>query len=537
MGVEGGSVSVAAEPQHAGSTVAAPSAPSAPAAPAVQSVGELLDRRYVTAAMMIVMVLSSMEMTVTSTAMPTIIGDLHGLEHYAWVASIYLLACTVTMPLYGRLADALGRKRVLLFAIGLFCAASVLAAMSTSMLQLILWRAMQGLGAGGIMPVVLTIIGDLFTIEERARIQGFFSAVWGTSSLAGPALGALLVHTMGWRSVFFVNLPFGVIGFLVLAWKYHDHEKPHSTDLDLPGVTLLAIGCTALLALVSRLGPGGWSWPVAAGLFALTAITLALFVRVEFRSKNPILPPGLMIQRAIGPSLIGSLLLGVGFLSLDTYVPLYVQGALGGGATAAAAVVTPVMLSWATSGLFAAPLIVRWGFRRTAVIGCVLTLASFTGLFLCALAGSPQWLITAVLLMSGFGFGMASMPYLLAAQEAVEWQQRGIITSGVAFFRTMGGSVGIGLLGMLFNVLIAPRLDQLRAAGINPAQLMDPHSRASLPADSLRVASGTIAHGLTWVFGAMVLAAAAQLVVTVLLPSRKAERAAHASEALEAMAG
>src|SRR3954467_14637234 len=180
----------------------------------------ILDRRFVTAALMLVMVLASMEQTVTSTAMPTIIGELHGLEHYSWVASIYLLACTVSMPLYGRLADALGRKRVLLFAIGLFCAASVLAAMSTSMLQLIGWRAAQGLGAGGIMPVVLTIIGDLFTIEERARIQGFFSAVWGTASLAGPALGALLVHTMGWRSVFFVNLPFGVIGFLVLAWKY-----------------------------------------------------------------------------------------------------------------------------------------------------------------------------------------------------------------------------------------------------------------------------------------------------------------------------
>src|SRR4029078_5461566 len=131
--------------------------------------------------------------------------DLPGLEHYAWVASVYLLACTVTMPLYGRLADALGRKRVLLFAIGLFCAASVFAAMSTSMLHLILWRAAQGLGAGGIMPVVLTIIGDLFTLEERARIQGFFSAVWGTSSLAGPALGALLVHTVGCGAVVFVQ--------------------------------------------------------------------------------------------------------------------------------------------------------------------------------------------------------------------------------------------------------------------------------------------------------------------------------------------
>src|SRR5689334_1240518 len=156
-----------------------------------------LDRRYVTAAMMLVMVLASMEQTVTSTAMPTIIGDLHGLEHYAWVASIYLLACTISMPLYGRLADALGRKKVILFSIALFCGASVLAAGAKTMIQLICFRGIQGLGAGGIMPVVLTILGDIFTLEERAAVQGFFSAIWGTAALAGPALGALLVNTFG----------------------------------------------------------------------------------------------------------------------------------------------------------------------------------------------------------------------------------------------------------------------------------------------------------------------------------------------------
>ena len=153
------------------------------------------DRRWITAALLLVMVLASMEATVTSTAMPTIIGDLHGLEHYSWVASIYLLASTITMPLYGRLSDVLGRKRVLLFSIGLFAVGSLLASVSHSMVQLIVFRGIQGLGAGGIMPVVLTILGDIFTLEERANIQGIFSAVWGTASLAGPLLGAFLVGT------------------------------------------------------------------------------------------------------------------------------------------------------------------------------------------------------------------------------------------------------------------------------------------------------------------------------------------------------
>src|SRR6478672_13286091 len=179
--------------------------------------------------------------------MPTIIGQLHRLEQYWWVTSVYLLVSTVTMPIYGRLADVLGRKRVVLAAIGVFCVASMLAASAQNLGQLIFYRGLQGLGAGGIMPVVLTILGDIFTLEERASIQGLFSAVWGVAALAGPALGALLVNTFGWRSVFYVNLPFGVLGLVVLAWKYHDREKPHSTDLDLPGVTLLAIACTALL--------------------------------------------------------------------------------------------------------------------------------------------------------------------------------------------------------------------------------------------------------------------------------------------------
>src|SRR4051812_22848186 len=317
------------------------------------NVCEQLDRRYVTAALMLVMVLASMEMTITSTAMPTIIGQLHGIEHYSWVASIYLLASTVSMPLYGRMTDALGRKKVILGAIALFCVSSVLAAWSQTMLQLILFRGLQGLGAGGIMPVVLTILGDIFTLEERAKIQGFFSAVWGTSSLAGPALGAFLVKGLGWRSVFYVNLPFGLAALVVLMWKYHDKEKPHSTELDLPGAAALAVVCTAVLALVSRLGPGGWGAGMVTLLLVASVAGMVYVIRHERVVGNPIIPGELVTRSDVWPSLVASGLLGVGFLCLDTYVPLYVQGGKGGGVFAAAGVVTPVMLTWALSGIFA----------------------------------------------------------------------------------------------------------------------------------------------------------------------------------------
>lgn len=495
------------------------------------------ERRYIVGALMLVMVLASMEQTVTSTAMPTIIGDLKGLEHYSWVASIYLLASAVTMPLYGRLADALGRKRVIIVAIVLFCGASVLAAGARNIFQLILFRGLQGLGAGGIMPVVLTIAGDIFNVRERPRVQGFFSAVWGTAALAGPQLGAFLVRTLGWRSIFFVNLPFGLLGLWVLMVKYHDREKPHSTDLDLPGAGLLAVSSAAALAAASSLRLGTWNGPAAGALALICVIAGIFFFRHERRAANPILPLSLIVMPAIGPSLFASAILGVGFLSLDTYVPLYVQGAFGGGAQAAAAVVTPVMLTWASSGVLAAPAIVRLGFRKTAIIGCLLMTASFAGLLACALLGAPRWALTATLAVSGLGFGPASMAYLLCSQDAVAWQQRGIMTSGIMLFRTLGGAVGIGLLGQLFNVIIAGDLARLHGIGVTPDSLMDPRARAAISPDALRQASTMIACGLTWVFACMLGFAVLQTVTTFFMSSRKASHAITKAQALEALAG
>jgi len=486
-------------------------------APPAHAIPPKISRRWVTAALLIVMVLAAMELTVTSTAMPTIIGDLHGLEHYSWVMSVYLLMCTVSMPIYGRLADAWGRKRVLLWAIALFAIASVLASASQSMWQLIVFRGIQGLGAGGIMPVVLTILGDIFTLEERAKIQGWFSAVWGTSSLAGPAIGALLVDTFGWRSIFFVNLPFGALGFAVLVWQYHDHEKPHSTDLDLPGTTLLAIACTAIMGLVFALEQDGF--PPAAAFFILlvAVIALAWFIRVERSAENPLLPPALLVQRAIGPAMLASALMGVGFFSVDTYVPLYVQGTTGAGAKAAAGVVTPVMLAWASSGVFVAPIIVRWGFRRTAVAGSALMAFGFFALFVCALLHASGWVLAAVLMIAGVGFGSSSMPQILSVQHSVTWQQRGIVTSAIQFFRSMGGAIGIGLLGVLFNALAAPQMQQLRQMGISPASLMDKQKRAQLPPTVQPIISQMIGSGLTWVFLAMAIVAVVQVGVSFLM--------------------
>jgi MFS family permease len=244
-----------------------------------------------------------------------------------------------------------------------------------------------------------------------------------------------------------------------------------------------------------------------------------------------------MMQRAIGPSMIGSMLLGIAFLSLDTYVPLYVQGARGGGATAAASVVTPVMLTWATSGIIAAPMVIRFGFRRVAMFGALVIVIGFTGLLLGAICEWPRWTLTGVLALTGLGFGPASMSYLLAAQEAVTWQHRGVITSGVQFFRTIGGAVGIGLLGAMFNVLVRPMMDELRSMGVAPASVLSSESHATIPAEAMELARHAIAHGLTRVFAAMLAGAVLGVVVSALMSDRKSEKTISAAEAMEAMAG
>lgn len=497
--------------------------PSAPATPPAQVAGPpaprpSIDRRMTTAALLITMVLVSMEMTIASTAMPTIIGELQGLAHYAWVASVYLLTATVTMPLYGRLADVLGRKRVLLTAISLFCLGSLLCSTAQSMPQLIIWRGLQGLGAGGVMPIVLTILGDLFTLEERARIQGYFTAVWGTSALAGPALGAFLVNTLGWRSIFFVNIPFGAVAIAILIWRYHDVEKPHHTSLDLPGAASLATACTCLLLLVSRLGPDGWSVAMIACLLGVATLAAVFFIYHERRTPHPLVSPQMLAHRGIGPAMLAALLLGAGFLSLDTFVPLYIQGARGGGPTAAAAVVTPVMLASSLFTLVAMPLIVRWGFRKTALLGCILFSAGFAALLLAAALNAPQWGITAVLLIAGAGMTPASMSYLLSAQNAVDWQQRGGVTASVTFCRTMGGALGVGILGALFNLLTRKPFAELADQGVAAAAALDPSRHSELPEAALEQVHGIIGHAMLWLFGAMLLLALLQTLATLRLP-------------------
>lgn len=452
-------------------------------------------RRTVTVALILVTALASFESTVVSTAMPTIIGDLGGLPLYSWVFSIYLLTSTVMMPIYGRLADIYGRRRILLIAISVFLAGAIACGFAHSMPQLIAARALQGLGAAGLIPVALTVSGDLYSLKERAKIQGLFSGVWGVASLIGPLIGAWMTMTLGWRSIFTINIPLGILAFVLVATKMIESRARLPDPLDVAGGASLAVGVTALLfAVLHGAGSGAMGLPARLALLAAAAVSLTLFVRLQLEREHPLIPPSLFRQMRTAAPYLGGVLMGTTIYGVDTFVPLFVQGARGGTAGAAGAVVTPLVFLWAVSAAIGAKLVVRFGFRKTARWGAVLILTGLVALVAAAwMNASVPW-ISAACAIVGAGLGPSSISQVLAIQNVVSERQRGVATSLVPFFRTVGGSIGVGALGGLLAAGLAMRLGPAAetagrmlatggaaAGGVTPAAFRVAIERSLLP--------------------------------------------------------
>ncbi len=475
-------------------------------------------RRMVTTALLLAMSVVALEQTVVSTAMPSIIAQLKGLDIYPWVFSAYLLACTVTTPIYGKLADIWGRKRVLLIGLGLFAIGSVLSGRAASMPELIAMRVVQGLGAGAVGPIVLTLLGDLFSLEERAKVQGLFSAVWGISSVAGPWLGGYLTDNLSWRWVFYVTVPFAAVASWVLVRHVkEDVRRDEPRPIDWPGASLLATGSTLLLLAILR-GPGG-SLAVGVALTAAAAVLIGWFVAVERRAADPILPLDLFARVPIAAAISGSFLIGVLLFGIDTYIPLYVQGVLGGKATEAGEVITPLFFSWAVSVAVAAKVVVRLGFRATAVVGM-----GMIALGVCGLAWGadhPTRALSAFkwsLVVIGFGFGPASLSCILGVQNEVDWNRRGVATGAVTFFRVLGGALGVGVLGATLAFEFSRRLAAAGAGGVDVVAALRPETHAMLTADQLQRVQSALGRTLRDVFLQMLAVA----VVAILCSARLA---------------
>ncbi len=465
--------------------------------------GPSLNRALVTIGLMLGMLITAMESTVVSTAMPTVIGDLHGIDLYPWVFSAYLLTSTTTVPVYGKMADLFGRRKVFLFALCLFLVGSMLSGAAQSMPQLIAFRALQGLGAGGVLPLTLTIIGDIYTLKERARVQALFTSMWGIASLGGPMLGAFITQHASWRWVFYVNLPVGLVaGALVGGLLREAGARATRIRLDYAGLVLLTSGVVSLLSLL-RLAGNGASWfsPPMLALLALTLTLLMAFVRQEARAEDPMLPLILFKHPIIAAATVGNILIGVMMYSVDSYMPLFMQGVRGGTAESAGLVLTPLVLFWSLSAFAGGKALVRFGFRPVATFGVSCIFASAIGLALIT-PTTPTSFIVATMVLLGTGLGPSSMSFLVAAQNAVSWDQRGVVTASSQFFRSMGGTVGVGALGAVLNAHLMAALPSVTSGGaqVSANGLLNAQVRAGLPASVLHTAQNALADGLHMVF-------------------------------------
>jgi MFS family permease len=403
-----------------------------------------------------------------------------------------------------------------------FLAGAIACGFARSMPQLIAARGLQGLGAAGLVPIALTVAGDLFSLKERARVQGLFSGVWGVASLVGPLLGAWMTIAFGWRSIFTINIPLGILAFTLVATKMVESRARVPDPLDVAGSASMAIGVAALLfAVLHRPGESGFPWPARAGLFVLAAGALAFFVRLQTRRAHPLIPPDLFRRMPTAAPYIAGVLLGTTIFGVDTFVPLFVQGARGGSAGAAGAVVTPLVLMWALSAVVAARLIVRFGFRRTARWGALLALAGLAALCAAAwLNASVPW-ISAACAIVGAGLGPSSMSQVLAIQNVVAERQRGVATSLVPFFRALGGAVGVGALGGLLALGLAQRLGpQAESAG---RLLVGGHAGSDPSGVDPAAFRLAIEHSLLPVFGVLVVLAIFNVFVTSRFPDQPAE--------------
>ncbi|WNG58324.1 MFS transporter [Archangium gephyra] len=457
-------------------------------------------RPLTTVALALSLFMAALEMTVVSTAMPTVVGELGGLQSYAWVFTAYMLASTVTVPIYGKLADLYGRKPVLLFGIGLFLVGSVLSGLATSMNMLIAFRTLQGLGAGSMQPVALTIVGDLYTLEQRAKVQGVFSGVWGLAGLVGPLTGGLIVKYLTWHWVFFINVPVGLGAFALLVFFFHEQVQHKPQKLDYAGAVLLSAGVVALLFGVQGIGR---NLPE----LLLGAVLLAAFVWVERRVAEPVIPMTIFKNPAITISAVAGGLFSAAMFGATTYVPLYVQGVLGGSPTLAGGMITPMIVGWPVASLFAGRLLLKTGFRPLIVGGLGLSVIGTGAMALLLKPESSLLIPELAMALFGIGLGFTATSLLIAVQTSVGWELRGVATASHMFFRTIGGALGVGLMGgVVVSQLMKDPSVPLEAAN----ELLGPeHGRGLSPA-LFQTLSGALGTGLTinfWIICAATVAA------------------------------
>jgi EmrB/QacA subfamily drug resistance transporter len=414
----------------------------------------------IVAGIMLSIFMASMEATVIATAMPTIVAQLGGLEIYSWAFTAYMLTSTCTVPVYGKLSDIYGRRIVYAVAMLLFLLGSSLCGLAQSMEQLIFFRAIQGVGAGGVLPLAFIIIGDIFTFEQRARMQGFFAGVWGVSSIMGPLLGGFLVDQWTWHWVFYVNILPGIIAF-ALVWLALQDNITHKQGvaIDYLGAVILMMAVVLLL-----LGLNELSSPIGIALLVAAVFLFGVLWFVERRAADPVLPLALYRDRLFATATLHGILSGWAMFGSLSYIPLFVQAVMGRSATEAGATITPLMLGWVLASIIGGRLLLKIGYRTVALTGMVLlTLGSF----LVSQSGSQvsREVIMVYLTMMGIGMGLSVPSFLIAVQSSVAKHNLGTATSTLQFSRSIGGTLGVSIMGAYLTLRLT---NALAAVGLDP---------------------------------------------------------------------
>lgn len=429
-----------------------------------KGIGLRSERGPVLAAIMLCTALVALDSTIIATAVPSVVTDLGGFSQFPWLFSIYLLTQAVTVPIYGKLADVLGRKPVMFFGIAAFLLGSVLCGVAWSMPALIAFRAIQGIGAGAVQPISMTMAGDLYTVEERARVQGYLASVWGISAVVGPTLGGVFSEYVSWRWIFFINLPLGAVAAWMLARRFKEQVKRDSHRIDYTGAVLLT-GGSSLLILGLLEGGVAWDWNSVPSLliFAVGVLLVIAFVLVERRAAEPILPLWVFRRRTLTGGNLTSLGIGALTIGLTSYVPTYAQGVLGTGALVAGFALAALTVGWPLAATYSGRFYMRIGFRDTALIGVVVVVA---GTVLCALLGAHAmiWQVAAACFVVGVGLGLSASPTMVAVQSVVGWERRGVVTATNMFSRSLGSTVGAAVLGAISNATLSDRFAHPPAA-------------------------------------------------------------------------
>lgn len=419
-------------------------------------VGLRSERGPVLAAVMLTTALVAIDSTIIATAVPSIVADIGGFSEFPWLFSIYLLAQAVSVPVYGKLSDLFGRKPVILCGIGLFLLGSVMCGLAWSMPVLIAFRAVQGLGAGATMPTSVTMVGDMYSIAERAKVQAYIASVWAVSSVVGPTLGGVFSEYVSWRWIFLINIPLCLLAATMIIVKFSEVVERSRPQIDYRGAALLTAGLTlGILGILE--GGRAWAWSSATSIVVLVAggALLLVFGLAERGIPEPVLPLWIFRRRLLVASGLVGAGIGAVLLGLSSYIPTYVQDGLGRGPLIAGFAVATLTLGWPVSASQAGRIYLRIGFRGCATIGVSAILAGSVLLLPLGRAASVGQIAVSCFVI-GLGMGLTASPTLIAAQASVGWSERGVVTANNLFLRSLGSSLGVAVFGAIANAALGP---------------------------------------------------------------------------------